>query len=124
MRVLYVDDDRINTLLFEETCRFVGDVQLETAGSGAEALALAAGFLPQLLVIDLHLPDTTGYRLLGALRQCLGQPDLPAYLCTAEEPQFVAQPAQDAGYNGCWPKPVSVELVRGHLQRHGPTSSA
>ena len=37
MRVLYVDDDRVNTLLFVEACRNVGEVEVETAGSGAEA---------------------------------------------------------------------------------------
>ena len=68
MRVLYVDDDRINALLFTETCRFAGNVEVETADSGAEALALAGRFRPDLLVIDLHLPDTCGYALLPALR--------------------------------------------------------
>jgi len=38
MRVLYVDDDRINTLLFVEACRFAGGVETETAASGAEAV--------------------------------------------------------------------------------------
>jgi CheY-like chemotaxis protein len=117
MRVLYVDDDRINTLLFVEACRFAGGVETETAGSGGEALDLVQRWVPDLLVIDLHLPDTTGYVLLPALRAALQAPALPAFLCTADEAQSVAGPARDAGFNGSWTKPVDLELVLKELAR-------
>ena len=119
MRVLYVDDDRINALLFIETCRFAGGVEVETAGSGAEALEMVAEFVPQLLVIDLHLPDTTGYLLLPALRIRAGAPALPAFLCTADEPELVTEPARRAGFDGCWTKPVDLNLVLAELARRG-----
>jgi two-component system, OmpR family, response regulator len=124
MRVLYIDDDRINTLLFVETCRLAPGVELDTAASGAEALEVAARFLPELLVIDLHLPDTSGYQLLPALRQALQQPGLPAILCTAEEPAAVAQPARAAGFSGCWTKPVDLNLVLAELARRSAGSGA
>ena len=117
MRVLYIDDDRINTLLFVETCRLAGDVEVETALSGAEAQELSRRWAPELLVIDLHLPDTTGYELLPALRRQLGAPALPAYLCTADEPAQVAGPARAAGFDGCWTKPVVLQQVLQELAR-------
>lgn len=117
MRVLYVDDDRINTLLFVETCRFAEGVEVETAASGAEALELVAEWRPQLLVIDLHLPDTTGYELLPALRARLGAPALPAFLCTADDGDAVAEPARRAGFHGCWTKPVDLQTVLAELAR-------
>jgi CheY-like chemotaxis protein len=118
MRVLYVDDDRINTLLFVETCRMAGNVEVETAGSGAEALALAQAWRPQLLVIDLHLPDTDGYKLLPALRQCLTQSALPAVLCTADDACEVQTLARAAGFDDCWPKPVDLQRVLSGLARY------
>lgn len=125
MRVLYVDDDRINSLLFEETCRVVGEsVALEVAANGAEALEVAERWQPELLVIDLHLPDTNGYALLGALRQCLRQPDIPAYLCTADEPSEVESAAQQAGFTACWTKPVRLQTVIGVLNSHGVGGTA
>jgi two-component system OmpR family response regulator len=42
MRVLYVDDDRVNSLLFKETCRYAEGVEVQTADTGAEALELVA----------------------------------------------------------------------------------
>ena len=119
MRVLYVDDDRINTLLFVEACRFAAGVEVETAASGSEALALVEGWSPQLLVIDLHLPDTTGYALLPALRARLGGPPTPAYLCTADEEPLVAGPARAAGFDGLWAKPVDLHQMLQELERRG-----
>ena len=121
MRVLYVDDDRINTLLFVETCRFAGGIEIETALTGAEALDLALRFVPELLVIDLHLPDTDGYALLPALRKALGAAALPAFLCTADEASHVACPARAAGFDGCWTKPLDLQLVLQEFERRrGP----
>ena len=120
MRVLYIDDDRINTLLFVETCRVVSGLALETAASGAEALHCVAGWLPEVMVIDLHLPDTNGYELLAALRQQV--PALrhtPAFLCTAEETASVLQPALAAGYTACWAKPVELQTVLAALAALG-----
>jgi len=115
MRVLCVDDDRINTLLFEQLCLAAGLSEVEFAESGEEALRLAAAWQPQLLVLDLHLPDTDGLALLPRLRAALGRPGLPAVLCTAELPDDVAPRAQAAGFDACWTKPVAFEQVRAAL---------
>lgn len=122
MRVLYVDDDRINTLLFVETCRFAVGVEVQTAASGAAAIELVQRWVPDLLVIDLHLPDTVGYDLLPALRARLAMPALPAFLCTADDAPLVAEPAREAGFDGCWTKPVDLRAIIAELtRRSGPT---
>ncbi len=118
MRVLCVDDDRVNSLLFEETCRHAEGVEVQTAGTGAEALELVADWTPELLVIDLYLPDTDGMALLPALRQALAAPDLPAILCTADETRQVGEQAVLAGYTGRWTKPVALSVVLAELARH------
>lgn len=119
MRVLYVDDDRVNSLLFTETCRLADGVEVETAVTGAEAGELVRHWKPDFLVIDLHLPDTNGYALLAALREQLAAPALPAFLCTAEEVRDVEAPALQAGFDGCWTKPVQLQTVLAELARRG-----
>jgi CheY-like chemotaxis protein len=121
MRLLYVDDDRINTLLFEETCRVAGGIELASATCGSEALELAVSFQPELLVLDLHLPDTTGYELLPALRRVLSG-TAPAILCSADEPDSVRQQALAAGFQDCWTKPVELATVLVELARLGQQS--
>lgn len=112
MRVLYVEDDRLNAMLFEAACEAAGGVELVCAGSGAEALDCISGWTPQLLVIDLHLPDTDGYRLLSALRGSLAQAQVPALLCTAEPLTDVRDDALAAGFDGCLDKPVDLVAIR------------
>lgn len=117
MRVLYVDDDRINALLFEETVRFAPGVEIETAATGAEALELAQRWQPELLVVDLHLPDANGLQLLPSLRRAAGRADLPAYLCTADDAPERVREAKAAGFVGVWPKPVDLATVIDELKR-------
>jgi CheY-like chemotaxis protein len=114
-RVLCVDDDRVNLLLFSEACRMAGGVVVETATTGAEALELAAEFKPDLLVIDLHLPDTDGFALLPRLRQATGNAALPAALFSADDPQALAARAAAAGFQHCWAKPVDIRALIGLL---------
>ncbi len=123
MRVLYVDDDRINALLFEETVRFAPGVEIETAGSGAEALELAPRWRPDLLVIDLHLPDANGMELLSRLRKAAGDAALPAYLCTADDAPERVREAAAAGFIGLWPKPVDLATVIAELKRRSAGSA-
>jgi CheY-like chemotaxis protein len=119
MHLLYVDDDRINLMLFESACAALGGVSVSTAASGAEALELARAQAPQLLVIDLHLPDTDGPALLQALRREAGLSGVPAVLCSADEGPEVQRIAADGGFSGCWTKPVDSQTLRRELALHG-----
>jgi CheY-like chemotaxis protein len=122
MRVLYVDDDRVNALLFSEACRFATGVDVQTADSGSEALEIAAQWRPDLLVIDLHLPDMLGYALLPQLRRQLAAPTLPAFLCTADSASEVTEPARQAGFDGCWTKPVELQTMLAELARRSASA--
>ena len=115
MRVLCVDDDRINLMLFANACAAMPGLQLTTAADGAEALEAAKAQAPQLLVIDLHLPDTDGHALLHLLRREATLADVPAFLFSADDPQSLRQPALDAGFSGCWSKPMDSQTLRREL---------
>lgn len=116
-RVLCVDDDRIHALLLGELCRGAGAVELAIAETAQEALALAAGFAPQLLLVDMHLPDGDGLTLLPQLRARAGHPALRAVLCTAELPGDVAPQAHAAGFDEVWAKPVELQPLRDAVAR-------
>lgn len=121
MRVLYVDDDRLNGLLFSEACVLAEgiDVEVETVVNASQALELVRDWQPDLLVLDLHLPDGRGTDLLPRLRTALGRPDLPAVLCTADETSVAARAAAAAGFDDCWSKPLDLKRVLAELQRIG-----
>src|ERR1044071_4519540 len=69
-RVLVVDDEPNILDVLSMALRFQG-FEVETAASGEQALAAAASFKPQLMLLDVMLPDMEGFdvaRRLGAQR--------------------------------------------------------
>lgn len=121
MRLLCVEDDRVNALLLEQSClQADASLVLAFAESGAEALAQAADFAPDLLVLDLHLPDMDGHALLARLRHQLGRQDLPAVLCTATARDDVSAAAARSGFVQVWDKPVRADEVRALLSTLRP----
>ena len=119
MQLLYVDDDRINLMLFENACAALPGLQVSTAASGAEALQLAREQPPQLLVIDLHLPDTDGPALLQRLRHEAALHEVPAFLCSADDDGTLRRIAADAGFSGCWAKPLDSHGLKRELAALG-----
>ena len=66
-RALIVDDSEVLRRLIEMCLRPAG-FEVATAASGAEALEKASTFEPDLVVLDIGLPDMTGWDVLAALR--------------------------------------------------------
>ena len=117
MRLLYVEDNRINALLFEEALRTQKAVELRVVVDGAQALEAARGWRPDVLVIDSHLPDTTGLDLLPALRALPDMSAVTAYMCSADALPSDVQRALGAGFDGYWTKPIDFDTVFADLQR-------
>lgn len=122
LRVLYVDDEPVNSLLFVEICRHARGVEVKTARTAAQALELVGCWTPELLVIDMHLPDLDGCQLLAALRSRLSTP-APAYLCTADDALLVEGRVRAAGFDGCWSKPVDLPAVLAVLGQNGSAAA-
>jgi two-component system OmpR family response regulator len=67
-RILIVEDEGDIADLLAAGLRFVG-FDVRVARTGADALALAAGFRPQLVLLDVMLPDINGFELCRQLRR-------------------------------------------------------
>ena len=66
-RLLLVDDEPSIRETVSRYLRFVG-YEVRTAGTGREALVAARDFLPELILLDVMLPDASGYELIDRLR--------------------------------------------------------
>jgi len=117
LRVLYVEDNRINAMLFEEALRPYEQIQLDVAEDGQMALSLVRGQAPDVLVLDAHLPGMSGFEVLEALRTLPGMADVPAFMCSADAmPDDIAR-AKEAGFAGYWTKPIDIVAVTNELCR-------
>ncbi len=115
LRMLYVEDNRINALLFEEAIKLRGGVELRIAEDGDEALALVEQWPPEVLVLDANLPGMTGYELLLELRKRPALADAPAFMCSADAMPDDVRRARSAGFLGYWTKPIDIARVMSDL---------
>ena len=109
-RVLVVEDVPV-TLEFLCAVLEESSYQVRRAATAAEALAALAEELPDLLVLDLHLPDLHGLEICRQLRHRLGGEDIPVLVVTVEDSPSGHAEAVRAGADDFLRKPiVAVEL--------------
>ena len=120
--VLIVDDNQKNLKLARDVLRAAGFRTLE-AESGAEGIALAAEHLPDVILMDLRLPDMDGTDAARALAGEVRSARIPVVALSAlplegDDDWFLA-----AGFAGYLEKPISIgefpDQVRGYCARAG-----
>lgn len=84
------------------------------AGSGAEALAYARAHSPDLVLLDVSLPDSDGLELLRALRRELG--DAPVIIVTAHSRELDEIIALNLGADDYVTKPVAFDFLLAHIK--------
>ena len=115
MRLMYVEDNRINAMLFEQALKLQSGFELRIAEDGQHALEIAEHWTPDVLVLDAHLPGMSGFEALLALRTLPGLAHAPAFMCSADAMPEDVQRAKDAGFLGYWTKPIEVQQVLADL---------
>lgn len=82
-RILVVDDEPDIREIIRLSLELVGNFEILLCSSGHEALELAAGFVPDLLLLDVMMPDLDGPDTLLALRRIPELRQTPAIFLTA-----------------------------------------
>ncbi|MFG1793057.1 response regulator transcription factor [Nocardia sp. NPDC049149] len=121
--VLVVDDEAVLAEMVSMALRYEG-WSVTTAGDGAGAVVAAREVRPDVVVLDVMLPDTTGLEVLGRLRAQI--PHLPVLLLTAKDSVEDRIAGFTAGGDDYVTKPFSIEEVilrlRALLRRTGVTT--
>ncbi len=120
VRVLVVDDEPVLAELVSMALRYEG-WDIATAGDGATAIELARENPPDVVVLDVMLPDMSGLDVLRRLREL--KPGLPLLLLTAKDSVEDRIAGLTAGGDDYVTKPFSIEEVvlrlRALLRRTG-----
>lgn len=116
-RVLCAEDNPVNATLMEAVLEDLPGVDVYIGATGEDTLRSAALHPPQLLLLDMQLPDMDGYELLRRLRELPGLAQTQAVVVSADAmPEDVAR-AKEHGFVAYWTKPISVERVRTDVLR-------
>ena len=81
---------------------------VETAYSGTDAIEVARGFQPDLLLLDLSMPGMTGYEALTHIQQAAKNPKLVAAAMSGLGQEEDKQRTKAAGFNTHLVKPVDI----------------
>lgn len=110
--ILYIEDNPLNRTLIERFLEFEG-FEVHLAKTGQEGLAQAAEILPDALLIDLNLPDLSGYDVIEVLSQKLETQHIPRIIFSADRLQKGR--ILPGGPNFYIQKPVDVHTLVGKI---------
>lgn len=117
-QILVIDDEQqilraLRTILGQQ------NYQVNVTGTGEEGLALATATQPDMIILDLGLPDITGVEVCKRLREWT---DLPVIVLSAHDSEAEKVAALDAGADDYLTKPFGVDellaRVRVALRHH------
>ena len=110
------DNNDFGELLAKLLDRFGYDVI--QAGSGVAAINQASEQQPDLILMDICLPDMTGDEITARLKSNPATRDIPVIIITAFQERDVTNRALDAGAVEILQKPFSLTMLRGILDRY------
>ena len=111
-KVLVVDDEAAIRRLLRNTLQ-VNDYRVFEAGTVAEALAMAASHLPDVILLDLGLPDGDGLTVIDAVRQ---RSAVPIIVLSSRTDDSGKVRALDAGADDYVTKPFSVDELLARIR--------
>lgn len=118
IRTLVVDDDfMVAEVHVGYVARLAGFAVVGRAHTGGEALRLAAGLRPQLVLLDIYLPDLSGLEVLRRLRAEVA-PAVDVIAITAARDVETVRAAMHGGVSSYLIKPFSFPTFAERLERY------
>jgi two-component system cell cycle response regulator DivK len=117
--ILIVDDNENNRKLARDVLEYAGFSTVEATG-GVEGVAVAMERQPDLVLMDIRMPDLNGTEALKLLRQDSRTAEIPVVALTSSTMRGAEERFLTQGFDGYLPKPISVrefpDQVRGFLR--------
>ena len=116
-KVLCIEDNLSSLALIETLLQRRPGIKLLSSMQGQLGLDLAAQHAPQLILLDVCLPDLDGVKVLQRLRQSPITRDTPVLMITADASDLTRQALQAAGATAVLNKPINVPAFLAHLDQ-------
>lgn len=110
-KVLYIEDNLANLKLIEAILQERGNTQLVSAMQGRIGLEIARSQRPNVILLDVHLPDINGRDVLRELRLDPITADTPIIMISADATSRQIKSSLEAGADAYLAKPIEVERL-------------
>ncbi len=114
--VLYVEDNADNRLLVRRVLLSEGFEVLE-ADNAVKAVEVVRRQIPDLILMDINMPDIDGYTLTARLKALPGLARIPIIALTANVMKGDRERTMEAGCDGYIQKPVDVDTLSEQINR-------
>jgi len=115
-RILAVDDEYVNTQLIKSVLREEYDIL--TALNGYEAINLLKQYNPDLILLDVMMPDLNGFEVCKIIRSFTDFDTIPIIFLTALDTQDGALQGLELGGIDYLTKPVNRDLLKLRVRNH------
>ena len=109
--ILYVEDNAANMRVIEAIIDKNDNYDLLTATNGQFGLELAQKNLPDLILLDIHLPKMSGYDVLEKLKSESNTKNIPVIALTADAMPLDIEKGLQAGFVEYVTKPIRIDLL-------------
>jgi signal transduction histidine kinase len=111
-KILIVDDEQANVRLLERILELMGASRIQSTSDSREAMALFLEFRPDLVLLDLHMPNVTGFEIMEQIKAlCVGENQTPVLVLTADVTAKTKHRALAAGAKDFLTKPLDQSEV-------------
>jgi two-component system cell cycle response regulator DivK len=114
-RILYIEDNPENRLLMRRVLVAEGYV-VEEASDGNSGLQKAAESPPDLILMDINLPEIDGYEVTARLKQLPNMLGVPIIAVTANVMKGDREKTLAAGCDGYIQKPIDIDLLPSQIE--------
>ncbi len=116
-KILYIEDNLDNRTLVRRVLMAEGYNIIE-AGSAGEALNIIVSDHPDLILMDINMPEIDGYTLTSKIKNMSGYEDIPIVALTANVMRGDREKSLEVGCDGYIQKPVDIDILPQQIEKY------
>ena len=117
-QILYIEDSQSNIKLIRRALAKKPHIKLITAEHPEFGIQVARQEKPDLLLLDINLPEMDGYQVLEIVRQTAELQELPIFAITANAMPEDIERGTQAGFNEYLTKPLNIKYLHELLDQY------
>ncbi|MFZ2648939.1 MAG: PAS domain-containing protein [Burkholderiaceae bacterium] len=121
-RILYIEDNEVNVLLVEHLVGSIEGLHIVCEPDGTRGIERARAMQPDLILLDMQLPDFDGFEVLQRLRAHVETAQIPCIALSANAMPEDVRRAMNVGFTDYWTKPIDLKTFVTNLRELFPVA--
>lgn len=115
-RILLIDDENDLCILYKRHIEAIGDFVVDTAGDGQEGIRLAKKLKPDLIVLDILMPQMNGFEVLEQLKKNTETMQIPVIMLSGKDDSLFKVKATQLHDDLYLTKPVEAKVLKKKIE--------